>query len=180
MPKTAAKTKTAKAAKPPPKTAKTRPAGASPAAVRRALRRAEAVCARDGLRLTSIRRSVLELVWRARRPAKAYDLLKKLDAGFAAPPTVYRALDFLQKHGFVHKLNAQNAYVGCAHPARKPPHWCILIQCAACGVVGECCDDKTAAAVQRLVRRNGFLPAGAALEIEGQCADCSPAPRRRV
>ena len=143
--------------------------------VRAALRQAEDICATNNLRLTRIRRRVLELIWKTRRPAKAYELLGKIDekTGFAAPPTIYRALAFLLQHGFIHKLNTRNAYIGCAHPLRHSPHWCILTHCTNCGKVGECCDDKTTAAITTLARRNGFQLTDAALEIEGKCADCT-------
>src|SRR3546814_9809262 len=38
-------------------------------------------------------------------------------AGAAAPPTVYRALDFLLANGFIHKLESVNAFVACHHPS---------------------------------------------------------------
>ena len=62
-----------------------------------ALSRADALCRQQGLRLTAIRRRVLELIWANHQPTKAYDLLAQINAerGNAAPPTVYRALDFL-------------------------------------------------------------------------------------
>ena len=56
---------------------------------------------------------------------KAYELLDqitqekaaKATAGAAAPPTVYRALDFLLANGFIHKLESVNAFVACHHPS---------------------------------------------------------------
>ncbi|MCB1576305.1 MAG: transcriptional repressor, partial [Xanthomonadales bacterium] len=55
------------------------------------------VCGERGLRLTPIRLRVLELLAESTVPVKAYDLLDDLKdgPGAAAPPTVYRALDFL-------------------------------------------------------------------------------------
>ena len=40
-----------------------------------ALAAAEELCADRGLRLTALRRRVLELIWGRHRPARAYDLL---------------------------------------------------------------------------------------------------------
>src|ERR1700730_2149398 len=64
-----------------------------------ALDRADSVCAARGARLTPIRRRVLEIVWGQHQPIGAYAVLEALQeragAGAAAPPTVYRALDFL-------------------------------------------------------------------------------------
>ena len=85
----------------------------------------ERACNERGLRLTAIRARVLSLVAQAGRPIKAYDLLEQIrldnsregeGAGAAAPPTVYRALDFLLANGFIHKLESINAFVACHHP----------------------------------------------------------------
>src|SRR5690606_14955158 len=72
-------------------------------------------CSERGLRLTPIRERVLELIAGQGKPVKAYDLLEMLkpgasgDAvGAAAPPTIYRALDFLLANGFIHKLESVN------------------------------------------------------------------------
>ena len=83
----------------------------------------EAACRERGLRLTPIRARVLGLIADVGQPVKAYDLLEQLrtdrdaeGAGAAAPPTVYRALDFLLANGFIHKLESINAFVSCHHP----------------------------------------------------------------
>jgi Fur family zinc uptake transcriptional regulator len=80
-----------------------------------ALVKVELRCNQRGLRLTAIRRRVLELVWKNHEPVKAYDILEilKTEKKGAAPPTVYRALDFLLQEGFVHKIESLNAYIGC-------------------------------------------------------------------
>jgi Fur family transcriptional regulator, zinc uptake regulator len=67
----------------------------------RALQEAEKACLRRGAQLTPLRRQVLALVLDAEAPVGAYALLDRLKAGRpgAAPPTVYRALDFLLEHG---------------------------------------------------------------------------------
>ena len=86
-----------------------------------ALAAAEQHCREKGNRLTPLRRRVLELVWTNHEPVKAYDVLSDLqaDRARAAPPTVYRALDFLQEVGLVHRIESLNAFVGCGDPHRK-------------------------------------------------------------
>ena len=69
-----------------------------------ALAIAAEICSERGGRLTPIRRRVLELVWGEHKPVGAYDILASLgaeDGRAAAPPTVYRALEFLMEHGLV-------------------------------------------------------------------------------
>src|SRR5690348_8510067 len=59
-------------------------------------------CELRGLRLTPLRLRVLELIAAESKPVKAYDLLDRLkdEHSGAAPPTIYRALDFLLEHRF--------------------------------------------------------------------------------
>ncbi|RYF99039.1 MAG: transcriptional repressor, partial [Caulobacteraceae bacterium] len=67
-------------------------------------------------RLTTPRRRVLELMLKAGQPVKAYDLMADFgqgEAGPAKPPTVYRALDFLEAQGLIHRIESLNAYVVC-------------------------------------------------------------------
>jgi hypothetical protein len=74
-----------------------------------ALSRADALCERRGVRFTTIRRKVPELIWANHESIKAYDLLEALkdfDAS-AKPATVYRALDFLIEQGLVHRRSAR-------------------------------------------------------------------------
>src|SRR5699024_7737219 len=85
------------------------------ACVSDALARADRICRPQGRRLTPMRRRVLELVWNSHKPVKAYDLLEAIrsNRNNAAPITVYRALDFLQEAGLVHRIESLNAFVGC-------------------------------------------------------------------
>jgi Fur family transcriptional regulator, zinc uptake regulator len=82
------------------------------------IRQVERHCKEQGLRLTPTRRRVLEMVLAADGPVKAYDLLDQLKAEQpgAAPPTVYRALEFLLENHFIHRLETLNAFVSCFHP----------------------------------------------------------------
>ena len=91
--------------------------------VKDALEQATAICAKRGARLTPIRRRVLELIWASHKPSGAYDILEALSQESRgkriAPPTVYRALDFLLEQGLIHRLESLNAFIGCPHPMRK-------------------------------------------------------------
>lgn len=66
-----------------------------------ALTLADEYCRERGEKLTPIRRKVLELLLNSGRATKAYSLLddmRQIHPG-SAPPTVYRALDFLLTAG---------------------------------------------------------------------------------
>ena len=87
-----------------------------------ALTKAEGLCLNQGVRFTSLRRRVLELVLKERHAVKAYELLTKLgqEYGSQQPPTIYRALDFLLQQRLVHRVESLNAFVACHHPGE--PH----------------------------------------------------------
>jgi Fur family zinc uptake transcriptional regulator len=140
------------------------------------LDQAAATCARAGTRLTEIRRQVLGLILAAREPVGAYTLLDRLkpERANAAPVTVYRALEFLQAHGLVHKVERLNAFIGCAEPGEHHhhDHSVQFLICSACGSVTEMEDPGIAAAVAQAATQAGFRPHHATVEVEGRCASC--------
>jgi len=136
-----------------------------------ALGRAEKICRERGLRLTPLRRQVLELVWSSHRPVGAYQLLEQLpNAGRAAPPTIYRALDFLQQMGLVHRLASINAYIGCPHP--EHPHHGPFLICNGCQTLVELNGAGVAAAIAECTAASGFDVSGQVVEIHGLCPRC--------
>jgi Fur family zinc uptake transcriptional regulator len=129
-----------------------------------------------GLRLTPIRARVLELIAEEGRPIKAYDLLEKIrqgeGEGAAAPPTVYRALDFLLANGFIHKLESVNAFVACHHPSTDQ-HSVPFLICDRCHSAVELEDRAVVEALDERARALGFVPQAQTLEVHGLCARCS-------
>ena len=125
-----------------------------------------------GLRLTPLRREVLQLVAAANKPVKAYDLLDQLreQHGNAAPPTVYRALDFLLGNGFIHKLESINAFVSCHHPAEA--HQVPFLICDVCSSAQEVCDEWVADLIEAQAKALGFRPQAQTLEVHGTCRNC--------
>ncbi|MBI4183458.1 MAG: transcriptional repressor [Proteobacteria bacterium] len=137
-----------------------------------AIAAAEEVCARAGATLTPLRRRVLELVWTQHRPVRAYGLLERLrdERRGAAPPTVYRALDFLIAHGLVHRIESLNAFIGCGDPRNR--HGGQFLICRACGHVAELDDAGIARKVAERAKALGFLPEVQTIEIAGLCPAC--------
>lgn len=137
-----------------------------------AVQAAEQVCQQRGLRLTPLRRQVLELVWRSHEPVKAYDVLDHLRHVHqgAAPPTVYRALEFLQAQGFVHRIESLNAYIGCGAPQNA--HAGQFLICKDCGEVAEIDDDEIRALLAKKARSMGFRIDNETIEVTGACVSC--------
>jgi Fur family zinc uptake transcriptional regulator len=137
-----------------------------------ALSRAEQYCRGKGLRLTALRRRVLELVWAGHQPLGAYALLETLigEGRKAAPPTVYRSLDFLMQHGLIHRIASLNAYVGCSHPGQA--HEAQFFICEGCGQAAEIGDPSIESAISRDAKRLGFQISRQTIEVAGTCARC--------
>lgn len=137
-----------------------------------ALTQAEHVCATQGKRLTPMRRRVLELIWADHSPVKAYDLLDRLQAkqGKVAPPTVYRALEFLQEAGLIHRLESHNAFVGCPYPGHGDKVRFLI--CRACGAIAEQAMGELSKRIAADAEEVGFQVEDQLLEVTGLCPQC--------
>jgi len=145
------------------------------ACLARALENAERVCRCRGLRFTRLRRHVLELVWRSHKPVGAYDVMEGLRklGHRAAPPTAYRALEFLHRAGLVHRIESLNAFVGCADP--ESLHAGEFFICDECHRVAEVEDTGLNRQISRHADELGFAARNQTIEIHGRCADCRDA-----
>ena len=136
------------------------------------LKAAESRCADAEQRLTPPRRRVLELLLEAGQPVKAYDLIAAfgLDGAPAKPPTVYRALDFLEKQGFAHRIESLNAYVAC----RQGPdaHAAAFLICDCCGATREV-EPVGAERLFALADSSGYRLSVVTVEAHGLCGACA-------
>jgi len=132
----------------------------------------ETHCQTQGLRLTPTRKRVLELVLAADGPVKAYDLLDQLksEQPKAAPPTVYRALEFLLENHFIHRLESLNAFVSCFHP--NDQHQGQFLICEQCEAVTEVHDHSIEDRLRDAALEHAFEPHRQVLEIYGICRSC--------
>lgn len=133
----------------------------------------KSLCVQKNLRLTPIREQVLGLIAEQIKPIKAYDLLEKMRAevGANAPPTVYRALDFLLEHGFIHKLASINAFVACHHPSIE--HSVPFLICDSCQSAIELEDESIAENLNQKAKALGFKTRAQVLEVHGICKQCA-------
>ncbi len=141
--------------------------------VEHALERAEQLCASRNQRLTTLRKQVLALVWDSHKPIGAYDILAMMSKNQprpTAPPTVYRALDFLLEHGLIHKLSSLNAYIGCQCPGQA--HDGIFLICQQCRTTRELDIADRIHSLKDLASHTGFQPQHALVELSGLCPEC--------
>ncbi len=141
--------------------------------VETALVTAEVQCKEEGLRLTPVRRKVLEMLLQEHRALGAYAILDRLrDEGFGSqPPVAYRALDFLVQNGFVHKIERLNAFVACSHPGLA--HSPAFMICRKCEAVAEAQSAPAKGVLGAAARAVGFEIERTVVEAEGICPDCT-------
>ncbi|MBS0431183.1 MAG: transcriptional repressor [Proteobacteria bacterium] len=140
-----------------------------------ALAEAYSLCRQRRVRLTDLRRRLLGiLLEQPRRPLGAYPLMRRLEAlsgRHATAASVYRALEFLQRHDLAIRVESRNAYLACPNPGR--PFTGVLFICDLCGVSVS---EENPAVMRRLDQTSGSLGFSIrrqVVELQGVCARCS-------
>ncbi|KAF0174317.1 MAG: Fur family transcriptional regulator zinc uptake regulator [Rhodobacteraceae bacterium] len=131
--------------------------------------------AEKGLRLTPVRRRVLEILLEAHRALGAYDVLTRLAAeGFGnQPPVAYRALDFLEEQGLAHRIRRLNAFTACMHPGET--HAPAFLICRGCDAVAEAPAAPVLVALEAAAADTGFVIERSNIEALGLCPACQAA-----
>ena len=141
------------------------------AEVERALAAAGARLTAEGERLTPARLRVLALLLGAGEPVKAYDLIARFgeDGQPAKPPTVYRALEFLERKGLAHRIASISAYVACTSGGRD--HAAAFLICDCCGATAEV-SSPVAGDLVRAADAAGYAIGRTTIEAHGRCPAC--------
>lgn len=130
-------------------------------------------CQGHNIRFTDPRRHVLEIIAAADRPIGAYDILDRLGERLPSPkpPTAYRAIEFLQEHGFVHRIESLNAYVICyAGHLHEGSQFMI---CDSCGKATETHLCTLPSPLRDKAGEAGFTVTRWSAEIHGTCRACT-------
>ncbi|UWQ20163.1 Fur family transcriptional regulator [Jannaschia sp. W003] len=130
-------------------------------------------CAARKLQFTKARRRVLEILLREHKAMGAYEILDVLRAeGIGSqPPTAYRALEFLTRHGFAHRIERLNRFIACSH--LSDAHAPVFLICRTCERVVEARSDPAGGEIGRVARQAGFTVERAVREAEGLCPACA-------
>ena len=141
-------------------------------AVKAVIKSVEAHCKEKGLRLTEPRLLALEIIAGSTKPLGAYDVLEKMGKTLDSPKpmTAYRAIDFLQQHGFIHRIESLNAFVTC-HAGHRHEGSQFMV-CDDCGHVEEVHLCHLPGPLQKKVDENGFKLARWSTELHGTCQSC--------
>lgn len=106
----------------------------------------------------------------------AYEIAEKVsDARKLKAVQVYRALEFLQEAGCVHRLATRSAYFACDH-IHGENETVVFMVCGQCGAVQEAASELVARGLRGAAKTAGFRPRHPMIEVEGECAECSREP----
>lgn len=136
---------------------------------------AEARAAAEGLRLTPVRRRVLEILLEGHRAMGAYEVLDRLaEEGFGnQPPVAYRALEFLVDNGLAHRIRRLNAFAACMTPGAD--HSPVFLICKVCDAVAEAPGGAVRTALEQEAGTQGFAIERVNIEVLGVCPGCREA-----
>lgn len=124
-------------------------------------------------RLTEPRLAVIEIIASSTKPMTAYEILEKLGKvkHNPKPPTVYRAIEFWQESGFIHRIESLNAYVACE--AGHQHNGSQFMICDDCGTVIEKQLCELPESLKHHTFDDAFKPSRWYFEIHGLCKACS-------
>ena len=132
------------------------------------------ICKKNKWRLTEPRLEVLRIISLSKKPIKAYDILNKLGSKIKnpKPPTAYRAIEFWQKHNFIHRIESLNAYAIC-----NQDHTHTGAQFLICDDCGKVIEFHSIINLPQILKKttpkSNFKPLRWNLEINGICNQCS-------
>lgn len=133
----------------------------------------EKYCEEHGHRLTRPRKAVYEIISKNKAAVGAYEIIEKLSSSESStkPPTVYRALEFLLKHQFIHRIESLNSYIAChedhAHGGSQ------FIICDSCESIEEIHLCHLPKDISNKIKANSFEMTFWNTEIHGTCHACS-------
>ena len=130
-------------------------------------------CKNNNAQLTPLREMVLDLLLEYQGVVKAYQLLDDIRniKKNAAPPTVYRALDFWVDQGIVHKVQALNGYILCQQHENTCEQTAILL-CEDCQHIFETSHNQKIKELEAELAQQGFKTNMEHLVFTGTCQRC--------
>ncbi|MDF2867492.1 MAG: Fe2+/Zn2+ uptake regulation protein [Gammaproteobacteria bacterium] len=129
-------------------------------------------CVTQGLKLTTLRQTILTILYEQANPLSAYDILRilKLTHPKAEAMTVYRILNFLEQNHLIHRITSCNTYAACDMLMHE--HHAQLLLCERCGYAEEIEIKQLESAVQTTLKQYHFKASAKPTEIFGICEGC--------
>jgi Fur family transcriptional regulator, zinc uptake regulator len=135
-------------------------------------RRARSYAVSKRTPFTLARQRVLALLAASGKPMAAYEIAEKLSGSRKQAVQVYRALEFLQAAGCVHRLASRSAFFACDH-RHGEGETVVFMVCSQCGAVQETASELVGRGLWGAAKTTGFKPRHPMIEVEGVCAECA-------
>lgn len=123
------------------------------------------------MRLTHLRKQVLDIFVNAKKPLSAYQALNELKKlrDNPQPTTIYRVIDYLSEQGLLHRIENMNQFIACSHPSQ---HTGVIFTCIICKNATEYQDESVAAFVLKFSKKHGVFCETQFFELKGICNHC--------
>ncbi|MCS5709958.1 transcriptional repressor [Candidatus Berkiella aquae] len=133
---------------------------------------AEAICRKQSVKLTPLRKMLLEILYEQAIPLTAYELLRLMREHNPKTEamTVYRILSFLEEHQLVHRLHSCQAYAACNMPEHE--HHAQLLLCEKCHRSEEIATPALKQSIDTILKEHSFCFSRKSIEIFGICQSC--------
>ncbi len=129
----------------------------------------------ETLKLTDLRKAVLDIFIKSKKPISAYEVLDKLKKkrDSAEPTTVYRVIEYFLDRKILHRIDAENKYVFCTQLDHlDTTYHGIIFICRKCLTASEIMDKSVVDFLISLSRQHHFLIDDSLIEIKGTCNSC--------
>lgn len=137
----------------------------------RSLEPAERLLEKHSLRKTQLKKEILGVLLRSKKPLSQADLLVELGERLDSVDrvSVYRNLNQMKEVGLVHEVD-MNSYVCCSHECDEHPH--LLFFCQTCHRHQEVKDHAQIDTLMKTLSGFGFFGVNKPLFLKGVCSDC--------
>lgn len=145
--------------------------------VNKVLTAAQQKCAESGVRLTTKRQNILQVMVTAGQPLSPYEVVDRYSDMFQEKMpanSAYRILDFLVSENLAHKLASAQKYVVCSHIScdhvHETPQFLICSNCQSVKEIGV--QTSLIKKLKSDVEATGYKMTSQQLEIECLCPKC--------
>ncbi len=147
--------------------------GANPHGADAVVEKARAYAKAKGVPFTPMRERVLREIAGSGKPLTAYELADRVsDARKVAAVQIYRALEFLEAAGVVHRLASRAAWFACGHE-HGVRETVVFMICEECGAVQETASPLVGQGLEGAAKSTGFRARHPIVEVEGECGACA-------
>jgi Fur family zinc uptake transcriptional regulator len=122
--------------------------------------------------LTPLRKNILSLFIKSKKPLKAYEIVASINA---KPMVIYRILNFFVEKKLLHKIQSKNTFILCEnHLCTKKKGINIFLSCNNCNNILELENLEVLDNIKTLCSNKQFDLVESSIDLDGYCYGCKP------